>query len=73
MDKNMKQYLLSPFSKGDFKNKIFESPYIALKNYFKSKNINLNTYDLGNIKDANKILFFNHNKKLLKECQKVGI
>lgn len=51
------QYLVVPFSNEDMNNKIFDGPYNILKELLKSKNIELNTVDLGNIKTADKSAF----------------
>ena len=69
----MKKYLLCPFGDYDLNNKIFESPYGILRDLFAKKEISLDTYDLGDIKTADTILFFNHNEKLLQKCEASGV
>lgn len=69
----MRTYLLCPFGDYDLHNKVFESPYGILHDLLAQKGITLNTYDLGNIETADKILFFNHHETLLRKCEANGV
>jgi len=69
----MKKYLLCPFGDNDLNNKVFESPYGILRDLLMQKGIVLDTYDLGDIKTADTILFFNHHESLLRKCETSGV
>ena len=69
----MKQYLLSPFDDGGLKNQIFNSPYGIFQKLLLKNKITINTYDLGDIETANKILFFNLESNLYQQLIKAGV
>lgn len=70
----MKVFLVDPFNqKNLLNNKLRNSPFVYLYESLKDKNIELDTYDKKDLISADKIIFFNHNKKLLNECNKLKI
>lgn len=69
----MKTYLLCPFGEHDLQNKIFETPYGVLRDLLKNQGIILSTYDQGEIRSADKVLFFNHNESFLRKCLANGL
>lgn len=69
----MKQYLLSPFGEYDLNNNIFTSPYGVLRGILGKLGINLKTIDLGDIRTADRILTFNHNETLLRQCKYLNV
>ena len=68
----MKKYILYPFDDSCLQNKIFDGPCGFLRDYLKEMGIDLQTYDLGDIQSADKILFFNHQSARLDQCFKLG-
>jgi len=74
MDKNLnKIFLVDPFNnKSLYKDKLFDSPFIYLQSELKNFKIELHTLDYCSIEMADKVLFFNFNKKLLRKCIKCG-
>ncbi len=69
----MKQYLLDPTGPAELKNKIFDSPYRELKRQAKNRGININTYDLGDLKAADMVLCFNYKEEFFQKCQAANI
>ncbi len=69
----MESYLLFPFGDYDLKNAIFESPYGQLRKYLAQRNINLQTYDQGDLFSAAKVLCFNHRPIQHKKCLAAGL
>jgi hypothetical protein len=69
----MKRYLLFPFSPADLQNRIFESPYGVLRDKLKLHNIDLQTYDAGDLPSSDNVLFFNHKPSQLKQCIAAGL
>ena len=68
----MRKYLLYPFDNSGLQNKIFDGPFGFLQDYLKTMDIDLQTYDHGDIQSADKILFFNHQSSHLAQCLKFG-
>lgn len=58
-----------PFDAGGLHNEIFKSPYGILRDLFRERGIDLQTYDQGEIGTAEKILFFNHHADVLARCE----
>jgi hypothetical protein len=69
----MKTYLLCPFGDYDLNDKVFDSPYGILRDLLQQKDILLQTYDLGSIERADKILFLNHHEGFLQKCIAAGV
>lgn len=70
----MKIFLVDPFNqKNLLKDELFNSPFEHLYLGLKELGITLNTYDQKSLETADKIIFFNHNKDLLKKCDKLKI
>lgn len=68
----MEKYLLYPFDNSGLQNKIFDGPFGFLRDHLKKMDIDLQTYDLGDIQSADKILFFDHQSARLDQCLKFG-
>lgn len=67
-------YLVDPFNdKKLLNNKLFESPFRFFYERFNEKGVELKTYDLDKLTNADKVIFFNHNKNLLRSCKNNGI
>ena len=67
-------YLLKPFEyPGQLQNGIFETPFHFLRDALMDRGISLRTYDMGNLNDADKVLFFNHNDNVLEACLAEGL
>jgi hypothetical protein len=65
----MKLYLLKPFSlPDDMEDRIFRSSCNILRVLLAEKGIHLTTYDMGDIKDADRVIFFNLDEELLRRC-----
>lgn len=69
----MTTYLLSPFSKSYLNNIIFEGPTAALRDLLAERGISLRTVDLGDIRTADKILFYDLDDELLQRCLAAGV
>lgn len=69
----MKSYLLFPNNAGDLGDKIFASPYGLLRDQLRTKNIELHTYDLGDLATADKVLCFNHRPAAYAACRRAGL
>lgn len=69
----MTTYLLKPFEAQGLNNVIFDGPYGILRDLLKARDVDLRTYDLGDISSADKVIFFNLDKGLLKRCMDMGL
>lgn len=69
----MKNYLLFPHNAGDLKDNIFASPYHFLRESLQKRGIDLHTYDLGDLKQADKVLCFNHRPSHYVACRAAGL
>lgn len=69
-----KLFLIDPFNqKNLFKDELRNSPFVHLYTELEKLGVSLKTYDRGELKQADKIIFFNHNKKLLSQCESLNI
>jgi hypothetical protein len=69
----MRNFALVPFSNEDLGNRIFNTPFGVLKDKFHKKNIDINTYDLVDLKDVEQVLFFNYSGSLMDNCSDLGV
>lgn len=69
----MKQYLLFPNNDGDLKDTIFQSPYGILRDLLRERDIELHTYDQGDLRTADKVLCFNHRPQQYAACVRAGL
>lgn len=69
----MTTYLLGPFSANYLGNAMFDGPTGVLRDLLAERGISLCTVDLGDIRSADKILFYDLNRELLRECISAGI
>lgn len=69
----MKSYLLFPVGQGDLNNAIFDSPYSFLRQSLAERDIDLQTYDRGDLARAEKVLFFNHQPRSYAACLAAGL
>jgi hypothetical protein len=69
----MQQFLLKPYGPEDLKNKIFETPYGALKKQLIRKEVRLDTYDLGDMARADQVLLFNYDAGFYDQCRRAGL
>ncbi len=70
----MKIFLVDPFNqKSLLNNELYNSPFRYLYDHLKEHGTELSTYDQKQLISADKIIFFNHNKSLLAECEKLKI
>ncbi len=71
----MRIYALDPFGgiPGYMGDRIFDSPYGALRDLLRDAGIELHTYDLTDISEAEKVLCFNYRKRFLQKCLKTGV
>jgi hypothetical protein len=67
-----KIWLLKPLDKSGLNNQIFNSPFGFLKQYLVEAGIDLKTYDMGNVEEAEKIIFFDHHEETLQQIKKRG-
>lgn len=69
-----KQFLLNPFSTPSLlKNKIFESPYGELRDQLAKRSVRLDTYDIGDLAAADKVLHFNFDRNFIELCQSLYV
>ncbi len=68
-----KHYLLDPFGIDNNQNAIFDTPFGLLKELLAHEHIELNTYDLGDIARADRILMFDYNDTLFRACVQAGV
>ncbi len=69
----MRHYLLKPPNPQGLDNVVFDGPYDLLRELLRRKNVDLRTYDLGDIGSADKVIFFNFDKALLRRCRDLGL
>jgi hypothetical protein len=69
----MISYLLKPFGAYDLQNRIFESPYKYLRLSLQKRGVDLQTYDQGDLRKAEKVLCFNHSRSFYNECKRAGL
>lgn len=70
----MKQYLINPFGQLDcMQNHFFEKGFRPLKDKLLVLGIDINTYDLGDLAKADKIIFWDFNPDLLRQCLDLGV
>ena len=70
----MSQYLIDPFGGATFlQNKIFEGPYDLLRQLLRERDIALDTYDMGDLTRAEKVLCFNYSESFVDACVQAGV
>ncbi len=70
----LKIFLVDPFNqKNLLKDELFNSPFGHLYSGLQELGVTLTTYDQKSLECADKVIFFNHNKKLIALCEKLNI
>ncbi|MDO8586173.1 MAG: glycosyltransferase family 10 [Armatimonadota bacterium] len=69
----MTTYLLSPFSNNYLGNAMFDGPTGTLRDLMAERGISMCTVDLGDIRSADRILFYDLNRELLLKCLAAGV
>lgn len=70
----MRQFLLYPFGEPSYtRNRIFDTTFKILKEELGKRGVKLDTFDLGELAKADKVLVFNHDEKFRRQCRQAGL
>ena len=69
----MRLYLVHPFDSAGLDGRIFRGPFGLLRDLFADAGIQLETSDQHELSAAERVLFFNHDRRFYKRCVDAGL